>query len=242
MKIIKLSAIPSTNLFLKNLATDSSTEDFTVVLAETQTDGVGQRGNKWLVEEGKNLTFSVLIRDSQLYFKTIFYLNVYVSVCVISVLKRFYDLKLHCKWPNDIMAENKKIGGILIENTFKAGEKRDSVIGIGLNVNQLKFDDLPSAASLALLLNKSIDKEQLLAALLNELENQLPFFMQSKATFWQKYHTFLFKINKPMAFKNEGKGTFMGIIKSVSQNGLLEVELENESTVQFAFKEVQMLY
>jgi BirA family transcriptional regulator, biotin operon repressor / biotin---[acetyl-CoA-carboxylase] ligase len=242
MKIIKLSAIPSTNLFLKNLATDSSTQDFTVVVAESQTDGLGQRGNKWVVEEGKNLIFSVLVKDSHLYFKTIFDLNVYVSVCVISVLKRFFNLKFHCKWPNDILAENKKIAGILIENTLKAGDKRDSIIGIGLNVNQIQFENLPAASSLSLLLKQNIDKEQLLTGLLSELENQLPLFLQSKTTFWQKYHSFLFKINTPMAFKNDERGTFMGIIKGVSQLGMLEVELEDEKTIEFAFKEVQMLY
>ena len=242
MKIIKLSAIPSTNLFLKNLATDSSTQDFTVVVAESQTNGVGQRGNKWVVEDGKSLTFSFLVKDSHLYFKTIFDLNVYVSVCVISVLKRFFNLKFHCKWPNDILAENKKIAGILIENTLKTGDKRDSIIGIGLNVNQIQFENLPAASSLSLLLKQNIDKEQLLTGLLSELENQLPLFLQSKTTFWQKYHSFLFKINTPMAFKNDERGTFMGIIKGVSQLGMLEVELEDEKTIEFAFKEVQMLY
>ena len=242
MRIIKLNAIDSTNSYLKKLCTTEPVSDYTAVIAENQTQGRGQMGTIWNSESSKNLTFSVFKELSDFQFEVPFYLSMVVALSLLKTLDALSIPRLSVKWPNDILAENKKIAGILIENTLKAEDKRDSVIGIGLNVNQIQFENLPAASSLSLLLKQNIDKEQLLTGLLSELENQLPLFLQSKTTFWQKYHSFLFKINTPMAFKNDERGTFMGIIKGVSQLGMLEVELEDEKTIEFAFKEVQMLY
>ena len=119
MHIIKLNAIDSTNSYLKELTSKQTVENFTVVMAENQTNGRGQRGANWEVETGKNLTFSVLIKDVLLNFEEVF--NLYVVVAV-SLFQTFIKLKipdLSIKWANDILSDKKKICGILIENQFE---------------------------------------------------------------------------------------------------------------------------
>ena len=109
MHIIKLNAIDSTNSYLKELTSKQTVENFTVVMAENQTNGRGQRGANWEVETGKNLTFSVLIKDVLLNFEEVFNLNVVVAV---SLFQTFIKLKipdLSIKWANDILSDKKKI-------------------------------------------------------------------------------------------------------------------------------------
>ena len=108
MNIIKLDATPSTNDFLKALLTNQFVENFTVVTAENQTSGRGQMGAKWEVESGKNLTFSVLVKDVLTEINSIFHLNVLVAVSIIEALEHFNIPNLAIKWPNDILAEHKR--------------------------------------------------------------------------------------------------------------------------------------
>ena len=154
MKIIKLDAIDSTNRFLKALSAQESRENFTVVSTESQTQGKGQRGSGWSSEKGKNLTFSVLYNQKAEQLTSLFTLNILVALSVLEALKTFSNLNFSIKWPNDILSENKKIGGILIENTFKNFGEVQSIIGIGLNINQSQFENLPQASSLFLLENQ----------------------------------------------------------------------------------------
>ena len=126
MKIIKLDAIDSTNSFLKALSAQETCENFTVVSTESQTQGKGQRGSGWTSEAGKNLAFSVLYNQKIEEITSLFTLNIVVALSVVEALKTVSNLNFSIKWPNDILAENKKIAGILIENTFKnsKGNKR----------------------------------------------------------------------------------------------------------------------
>ncbi|MBP6100100.1 MAG: biotin--[acetyl-CoA-carboxylase] ligase, partial [Flavobacterium sp.] len=139
MKTIKLDAIDSTNDYLKKLSKKEVIENFTMVLANSQSHGKGQRGASWSSEEGKNVIMSVLLKDLLVSREQLFDLNVLVSVSVFEVLEEKNISKLHIKWPNDIMSDAKKIGGILIENTFKTDNSIVSIVGIGLNVNQTDF-------------------------------------------------------------------------------------------------------
>src|SRR6218665_3951820 len=114
MKVIKLDAIDSTNEFLKELLSKQTVENFTVVTAENQTKGKGQMGAVWNSEVGKNLIMSVLIKDFFTGSSVIYNLNIAVSLAVIQSLQEKKIPKLSIKWPNDIMSDPKKIGGILI--------------------------------------------------------------------------------------------------------------------------------
>ena len=243
MKLIKLDAIDSTNDFLKDLARNSDIENFTTVITNNQTKGKGQMGAKWDSEVGKNLIMSVLIKNLTIEFSEIFNLNSAVSTAVIQVLKELNVPMVSIKWPNDIMSDNKKIGGILIENSFKSDNTIDSVIGIGLNVNQKDFLNLPNASSLSVVTNLEFDLEMILQKIINEIKNNYNLLSSDKSDFIKKlYHQNLFKKGIPMAFEDKNGTRFMGIIQEVSNEGLLQVIHEDDSVHLYDLKEIQMLY
>ena len=243
MKLIKLNAIDSTNTFLKQLATSEVVENFTVVSAEHQTNGKGQRGSEWLIESGKNLTFSVLYTKIPNLQINLFTLNVIVALSVVEGLQKISSKEFKIKWPNDILAENKKIAGILIENSIKSQTEVQSIIGIGINVNQENFENLPQASSLCLLEQQFFDKDLLLKNVVNQLENNLEQLNQlSEAYFWEKYHNYLFKKNIVSTFEDSNGNRFVGKIIKVTSEGKLKVQLENDSEIDFDIKEVKMLY
>lgn len=243
MHIIKLNAIDSTNSYLKELSTKQSVENFTVVVAENQTNGRGQRGANWDVENGKNLTFSVLIKDVLLSFEEVFNLNVVVAVSLFQAFSKLKIPNLAIKWANDILADKKKICGILIENQFKSNSEILSVIGIGINVNQENFKNLPQASSLKNVSGQEWNKDEVLMIFLNQFQNNMNLYKYEGATyFWDVYHQNLFKKNTPIAFEDNLSTKFMGIIRQVLPNGLIQIELEDDSLKLFDIKEIKMLY
>ena len=243
MRIIKLDAIDSTNRFLKELSAQESCENFTVVSTELQTEGKGQRGSGWVSELGKNLTFSVLYNQRVEGITSLFTLNIIIALSIVEALKSVSNLNFVIKWPNDILSENKKIGGILIENTFKNSSEVQSIIGIGLNVNQSQFENLPQASSLFLLENKVFNRETMLISIVNQLKfnlKQLPLLGETH--FWNAYHQILFKKNVVSAFESVDGNRFVGKIQEVTKEGKLAVLLEDDSIQFFDVKEVKMLY
>ena len=242
MKLIKLDAIDSTNDFLKGLSSDQSLENFTVVTAETQTRGKGQMGSVWVSEPGKNLIMSILVKDFLWDSSRIFNVNIAVSVSIFQALKLCEIPELSIKWPNDIMSYNKKIGGILIENSIKSNGAIVSIVGLGLNVNQTDFEHLPKASSLSAICNSTFDKEGILLKIIEKLEHNIQFWDHHKDLLWTDYGSKLFKKGIPMPFEDQNKKQFMGIIKGVTSIGKLQVLLEDDTVSDFGIKEIQMLY
>ncbi len=242
MKLIKLDAIDSTNEFLKGLSSNQTLENFTVVTAENQTKGKGQMGASWVSEMSKNLIMSVLVKDFFFDKNQIFDINIVTAITVIEALQSFNIPELSIKWPNDILSYTKKIGGILIENSFKNDGKIISVVGLGLNVNQINFEKLPKASSLAVLCNATFNKEELLFAIVEKLKYNCQLWNENKKTLLSKYSTLLFKKGVPMPFSDQNQQNFMGIIQGVSTNGKLQILLEDDSIAEFEIKEIQMLY
>ena len=239
MNLIKLDAIDSTNDFLKNLVSHQVLENFTTVMTENQTKGKGQMGAKWVSEPSKNLICSIFLKDFLNDSNQIFNLNRAVSLSVFLALEKYNLPQLAIKWPNDIMSDSKKIGGILIENTIKSDGKINSVIGIGLNVNQLNFELLPKASSMAKIMAKEFDKEFILKDIISHLKTIV--LENNSANLHLTYVKKLFKKGIPMPFETK-KGKFMGSIQNVNEMGLLEVLLEDDSIELFDLKEIQMLY
>jgi BirA family biotin operon repressor/biotin-[acetyl-CoA-carboxylase] ligase len=242
MKLIKLDAIDSTNDYLKALSNTNVHDNFTVVTAENQTKGRGQMGAVWNSEVGKNLIMSVLIKDFLVDINKIFNLNIAVSLAVIAALKQNNIPDLSIKWPNDILSANKKIGGILIENCIKSDGTILSIVGLGLNINQTNFENLPQAASLASITQREFDKEILLREIVSTMEEKVEESKHNPVALRQKFIDTLFKKGVPMPFSNQKNERFMGIIQGVSQTGKLEILLENDSLTEFDIREIQMLY
>lgn len=240
MKICKFNTLPSTNTYLKeNLHLQTQT----VVWALHQTQGRGQQGNAWEVEEGKNLTFSVLKHFEDFQSRHHFVLNMSVSLAVLALLEVLGLTEVRIKWPNDILCYNKKICGILVENIVVGGRIQSSVIGVGLNVNQVNFKHLPKATSVLKTTGRVWNLEEVLHLLLKEI--QVKFEVLEKQDFTQiftLYTQHLFRMNKPSTFATPQGGCFAGYIRGVSEQGELLVEVEDNELKKFRLKEISLLY
>ena len=146
--IIWLASTDSTNEEAKRRISDI--DNLSVVSALEQTSGRGQRGNQWYSAPGQNLLFSIVLKSPSLIAKNHFALNEMAALSVTDFLSA-YGIKAEIKWPNDIYVGEKKICGILIENSFLGNAISSSIIGIGLNINQRNFNvSLPNPTSLVL--------------------------------------------------------------------------------------------
>ena len=243
MEIIKLNATNSTNTYLKNLLKEKQVKDLSCIWALSQTQGRGQQGAKWISEPGKNLTFSVLKKFENLPSEYHFLLNMEVSLAIFRALKKLYIPDLAVKWANDILSSKKKICGILIENTLPKEQISSSIIGIGLNVNQVFFNDLPNVSSLQKIMGHPFDLEEVLLLICQELEVSLKSLSPTRfETMLDEYHTYLFRKDKPSTFEYPNGERFMGYIRGVSHNGQLQVEQEDALMSSFSLKEIKLLY
>lgn len=243
MQLIKLSAIDSTNDFLKELSKQDVLENFTTVIAETQTNGRGQMGAVWVSESGNNLIMSVLVKDVIKNADEVFHLNVAVAVSIITVLEELNLPNLAIKWPNDILSDEKKVAGILIENRFKSDTTIESIVGIGLNVNQKDFTSFPKASSLTLLMKKEYEIEQLLEAIVLKIKQNCELInSNSSEKLWNQYYHYLFKKDIEMPFEDANKYCFLGTILGVTPEGKLEILLQDKTIKTFGIKEIQMQY
>lgn len=242
MPLIKLDAIDSTNNYLKQLAKEKVLENYTAVMAFEQTKGKGQMGSQWVSEAGKNLTISVLVKDLPLDVISIYDFNVAVALAAVTLLQWNAIDKVNVKWPNDIMAEQKKVGGILIENSLKPNGTFTAVVGFGLNLNQTDFNLLPQANSLTNITGQVYDVETMAEDFVKALKLLLNLFPEQTATAWIQFDELLFKKGKPAAFELADGFRFMGIIQKVTPEGKLVVLLEDDNVVHYGLKEVKLLY
>ena len=229
-RIIHIEETDSTNRWLK-----AHGEGTMVVVADYQTAGKGCGTNSWESERGKNLTFSILIHPTDIPASQQFRITEVVSVALCEVLEQYIG-DVSIKWPNDIYVGDKKICGVLIENRLQGNVIVDSIIGIGLNVNQTEFvSDAPNPVSLRQLLGREIDREALLHDFLETLET-----VSSSETTYSAYRNKLFRLGKQAVFSDE-TGRFEGTIQDVETDGRLLIKDLAGQERRYAFKEVQFV-
>ena len=229
-KLIHIEETDSTNRWLK-----AHGEGKMVVVADYQTAGKGCGTNSWESERGKNLTFSMLIHPTDIPASQQFRITEVVSVALCEVLEQYIG-DVSIKWPNDIYMGDKKICGVLIENRLQGNVIVDSIIGIGLNVNQTEFvSDAPNPVSLRQLLGREIDREALLHDFLETLET-----VSSSETTYSAYRNKLFRMGKQAVFSDE-TGRFEGTIQDVETDGRLLIKDLSGQARRYAFKEVQFV-
>jgi BirA family biotin operon repressor/biotin-[acetyl-CoA-carboxylase] ligase len=234
-KTVHFHECPSTNTEAVRFTEINGIHHGAVFICDHQSAGRGQAGNRWESEPKKNLTFSIVL-ENPVEPENHFYLNIFLSLALSRCLSQHTGREVQVKWPNDLMAGGKKLGGILIENTIQGKIIRYSVAGIGLNVNQTLFN-IPSATSLALLTGTNFEKDVLLESLLMAMEvefnrlkkNDFPGLLAD----WLKH---LYLLNRPHQFFKDGKA-FEGIITGIDQQGRLEMRI-NTATYYFNFKEI----
>jgi len=213
-KIIKINAIDSSNNEIKRLYHNKLETNGLVVWAKNQTDGRGQGGKKWLSQANKNLTFSIFLSFSSLSFSSHFSLNLITSLSVKEVLVCHGINELSIKWPNDILSANKKISGILIENLYKGEKLIGSIIGIGINVNQVDFPKDLGAISMKIVSKSTYSLKKILNSFLKILSKNL-FLYRNFNLLKKDFNKSLFKKNQLIKYEINGetkKGRIMGLI------------------------------
>ncbi|HSP40058.1 MAG TPA: biotin--[acetyl-CoA-carboxylase] ligase [Gillisia sp.] len=243
MRIIKVSATESTNSLAREwYQLDKKKVPFCII-AEHQIAGRGQRGTSWVSNRGENLTMSVVYSNPRVGIQDQFLLSATVALAILEPLKELKINNLKLKWPNDIMSANQKIGGILIENILSNGRITAAIIGLGLNVNQMTYSDLPKAASLRSVSGRSFDIDELAAGICRSIENKLNDLGTVKAEELLKdYEGNLFRKNKVSTFLFPNGDLLTGIIKGITPTGLLKVMVEDEALKLFDLKEIKLLF
>ena len=224
MNIIKKDVITSTNDYIKD--NYESLENYTVVTANYQTNGKGRISRTWESKPCENIIFSMLIND----FKNRTDLNLLSLVASVSVHKLLnkYLLNTKIKWPNDILVDNKKICGILLEG--KSNTKSSMiVIGIGINVNQITFSDEIDnfTTSLRKELNKHFDIDTLVLELRNQLLSDIEDFLNNNNTFIDYIRNNLYAKNQTITYTKDNK-EYEGIILDVYDDGKLIIKKDEE--------------
>ena len=241
-KVHNLPYCHSTNDYLKDLMTKNVVSDGEVVVTERQTNGKGQRGNSWESEDGKNLTFSFLLYPKDLLPNEQFNLNYFVTLSIYDFLKHVLgDINsIKIKWPNDIYVDDKKIGGILIENHIIADQIFSSIIGIGLNINQIDFVT-PNATSIALLNKDTYNIKESLGMLLHYL-NRYVKQLKNVESLRSLYFDNLLGYHEIREFIDPiTQGKFMGKIVDVDSTGKLHLKTHDLSVKVFDLKEIQFV-
>ncbi|OFZ09102.1 MAG: biotin--[acetyl-CoA-carboxylase] ligase [Bacteroidetes bacterium RIFCSPHIGHO2_02_FULL_44_7] len=238
-KIIHLDSVDSTNNYAANLLKAGQIESGTVIMADEQFAGRGQRAAVWSVNSGENLTFSFFIDNVNLSVDRQFVLTQLVSMSLLDLLAKL-GLTATIKWPNDLYCGERKIAGVLIENQLHGALVKSAIVGIGLNVNQDEFKGFKATSTFIETGLQRFPKELLLS------------YTVSFSAAWRKYMDghfvrlktdylkHLYRLNMASRFL-DAEGPFSGRITDVLDSGKLVVQKGNEN-VYFAIKEIQFLH
>ena len=237
MQIIKLDATDSTNDYLRQMMLDTTLTTPTVVWSMFQKKGKGQRGSVWTSPRGKNLMFSLYIPNLSRSADQLFSIHKIVSVCLADWLLSLQIPDISVKWPNDILSGDKKLAGILVESSMQKSMAKSIIIGIGINVNQIQFPQLPNATSMRLITAKTYNLNTLLLSVVPKLIEGLTLLRKDWDDAYQQY---LYGLNQNRRFVS-GKYEFEGIIRSVSPGGKLVLETEIGEQL-FEIKELQFVH
>lgn len=236
---IHLPETDSTNNYLSTLSAHREIPEFTVVYADFQTAGKGQRNNSWESEAGANLLFSSIIYPTYLEVRKQFLLSQIAALAVKDELDVLSD-GFSIKWPNDIYWRGQKICGMLIEHDILGSCIRKSIIGIGINTNQKSFSDAaPNPVSLWQITGVTHDNLSLLHRIATRIAHYCTLLKEKEEdTFRQRYHEALFRKNGYFRYRDPS-GEFMARIVCIKPEGTLVLEDEAGKKKGYLFKEVQ---
>jgi len=220
--------VESTNSFLLNKA-NKFNSDGTILLAEKQTKGRGRKERVWYSAKGQNLTFSILLTSKKYLGKKFNLLNFTTSLSVAFALENLYQLKTELKWPNDVLVNGKKICGILLESTSQGNKIERVVIGVGLNVNQGLFQGNFNLepTSVKLELGESVDREKLLAELLNTFEELIQKIDTNPDEIMKDWKDRCNLIGEKISVTEDGT-TKYGIFDDLDEEGFLLLKTKNK--------------
>jgi BirA family transcriptional regulator, biotin operon repressor / biotin---[acetyl-CoA-carboxylase] ligase len=241
---IHLTIVDSTNSYASEMLRQIKPVEGTIIYTFEQKSGRGQRGNFWHSEPNKNVALSLILYPSFLPVNDQFLLTKMVSLAVADLMAEMLPGQasgVKIKWPNDIYVNDKKIAGILIENGIAQNIIQSSVIGIGLNINQVDFPEGLNACSLKLISGKEFRLQEVIEALCGFIEGR---YLQMKANKHElssnDYLRRLYRLNEWSNYSLFNEIT-EGRIKGVSASGKLQLELRSSEIKEFDLKEISFL-
>lgn len=214
----------------------------TLITADYQTSGRGQRGNAWESEAGKNLLFTLALPTHSIKASEQFALCELISVAICDVLAQ-YTADIRIKWPNDIYYKDKKLCGILIEHDLEGVHLSRSLIGIGLNVNQAEFhSDAPNPITLSQILGHEVEREALLEAIIARILKLYEQYTSlaptlSRESLHERYLNLLYRRDIPAKYC-DAQGTFTATLRTIEPDGRLCLEDMHGTLRSYLFKEV----
>ncbi|MFO0495619.1 MAG: biotin--[acetyl-CoA-carboxylase] ligase [Flavobacteriia bacterium] len=234
-RIIHLPSVDSTNNYAANLLREEKIGHGAVILADEQSAGRGQRGTSWTSKAGENLLVTFLALPDNLSVSNQEVITQFITVSIADFLGNI-GISASIKWPNDIYVADKKLAGILIENALSSGNIVSSIIGVGLNVNQINFESL-NATSIAAELGEKRPIMDVLFQLIDAMNKNWSALNNSQLK--QRYLSNMYLLNVPAFFEDEN-GRFAGIIRGTDERGRLEIET-NGKLKYYSLKEVSFL-
>ena len=238
---IKVSQTASTNTYLSRLA--ATLPGGTVIYTPSQTAGRGQKGNSWESEDGKNLTFSMLLKRPPVKARDQFYLSEAAALAVVEALTAEAGDGFAVKWPNDVYWQDKKICGMLLENSLDGSDIATCIVGIGLNVNQERFvSDAPNPVSLINITGREHDLEALLKRVCARIEQLVDSLDDdnARADLHQRYMAALYRNDGQLYPWEDAAGhRLMASVAGIAPDGTLTLLHEDGTRHDYLFKEVK---
>ncbi len=234
-----LKETESTNLVALELLSKINPPNGFLIITDYQTAGKGQYGRIWQSERGKNLLFSLILPQVNLKAEQLFRLHLSSSLAIIRTLNSLGISQLKIKWPNDIYANDKKLAGILIQNQLKGELVENSVIGIGININQSQYPEELNATSLILETGIQFNRDKIL----QNIRNQILNIMDTPEDIgWNRlmfeYNSHLYFKDQMIAITTNQNERINGMLQSVTEAGKLRIYNANSFT-DFSFGEIQ---
>ncbi len=243
-KRILLASVDSTNNEARRrLDNNDELPEISVIIADEQTSGRGQRGNSWEAEAGKNLLFSIVCHPDFLKASEQFVLSQAMALAVaLTVNEVVVTDECRVKWPNDIYIGNKKVSGTLIECDLRGSNIETCIIGTGININQEVFhSDAPNPVSMAQIAGKEFDREAILSQILGRFITIYDVIRQGNADAVRRlYKVWLYRKSGFYKYA-DANGEFLAEIADVEKTGHLVLRLENGELRRYEFKDVKIV-
>jgi BirA family biotin operon repressor/biotin-[acetyl-CoA-carboxylase] ligase len=222
-------------------ARDAKYKHGDVIVAEYQTAGRGQRGHKWASPRGENLMFSAVLDTRFLLVTEQFLLLQTVALALIDMFSS-YGIDARIKWTNDIYVGDRKITGVLIDHTIRDGRLARSGVGVGINVNQITFEEwLPNPTSMKLETGCEYDRSEVLERFMHCLSKRYDMLKEGqREQILTDYHKRIYRLGVPAVYELLDGGCFVGVIRGIKPSGDLIIE-DAHGTKSFLFREVQFV-
>jgi len=237
-----LETVNSTNSFMNDLLSQQKIPEGAVVMAKQQTEGRGQAGERWLSEPGKNLLLSFVFYPVFLSPQNLFSLSKAFSLGVCDGIKQITELKPKIKWPNDIYIGDKKAGGLLIENSIRNPQVNHTILGVGINVNQLNFSaELPNPVSLKMISGTDYSIETCFSVICNSIERR---YLQLKTGHEDQIHedylSVIYRLGEFHEFENDHE-RFKAKITAIAEDGRILMKRDTGVIERYDFKKVRFV-